>query len=451
MFAWVFILAAVLVGGVLGWKPALARYYVYKLETGADAAADQKLRKLGPAAIPVLVGAIGSGRKPEAEPELSSILRTFGDPGEKALLAAYHGEDRDMVRRARLAWALRDFKTENAHRAYLHAALDERLALHRALATLSDRPIVAALWALAARQEDDGRWSAPRWGAQGATDVEVTALALLAFLSFGDTPESGTYSHEVGRAVDFLMRAQKADGLLGSGSMREHALAGTALAGACEAGGRANAPLAAAQRAIMYTGSRQRSYSGWADVAGQAPDAFTTALCVMQLKTARISGLRVDGLYFEGAVRYLETLTITDEGSLNRLLIRPSSGKQPNVRSLACGIVVRRLLGFSQDDPQLARLAAEIANRTGEFMADPWAGYMAKVAAFGCGGDFWQTWCAAERDALPAAQNCFGVDYGLWPPDSEESRRLGLAGNTALRALELDLRYKGYIPLFKRR
>lgn len=449
MFVWVFALGALLVGAVLGWKPAVARYWVYRLERGNRTAAD-KLEELGPAAIPALIGAVARGRSLEAEPEASSLLAKLGAAGEKALLGAYRGEGSDMERSARLAWALRCFKTEAARKAYHHAMLDGRLALYRFHHPIRSYPVVAALWALAARQEDDGRWSASRWGTQEASDVEITALACLAFCSHGDTRQSGTYSFEFGRALDFLMREQRADGLLGSGSMREHALAGLALAEACSMEGNGASPLASlARRAADYTIARQESTGGWVNVPGEAPDAFTSALCVMQLKSAKIARLTVDPGAFQGALRFFDALVVGDDGGANRLLVRPRPGEPPTVRSLASGAVVRNFLGFSRDDPALVRLTAEAVRRHKEFMADPWAGYMGKIAAFQSGGEAWEKWYNAEKELLLPAQLSSGVGYGLWPPDSDEARRLGPVGHTALRTLGVLIGRRGeYIPLY---
>ena len=449
MFAWIFILAAVRVGGILGWKPALARYYVYKLETGDHTAGD-KLEKLGPAAIPVLIGAIGSGRKPEAEPELSSILRTFGDPGEKALLAAYHGENRDMVRRARLAWALRGVKTEDARKAYHQAVLDERLGLYRFRFAGNDRewPVRAALWALAARQEDDGRWSASRWGARGASDIEVTALVVLAFTSYGETRSSGLYSFEIGRAIEYLTKAQDQDGRFGSGSMREHALAGTAMAAAYGVEMTRGAPLAlGAGRAVEWTVARQERSGGWADVPGAAPDAFTSALCVMQLKSAKISGLSVAKESLERVLAFFDALTVPEDDGPDRLLVRPRPGERPTPRSAASAALVRSFLGVSSEDPQMVRLADEAAKCPADFIADPWAGCLGKFA-FLWRGECWQKWIEAERKTLKPAQTPSGVNYGLWPPNAADGHRLGLAGYTALRALEMDHGSHGYVPMY---
>ena len=449
MFIGVFSVAALLTGSILGWKPLLAIYWVHRLETGERTAA-AKLQELGPAAVPHLVGAIARGRQPSAEPQISSLLAGFGPAGEGALLDAYGRNHRNSDCRARLAWALRYCRGKPARTAYHQAILDEQLALYRRHEPIRDHPVAVALWALAARQEDDGRWSGSRWGARGASDTEVTSLASLAFLSYGETRKSGSYSFEVGRALDYLAGCQNQDGLLGSGSMRDHALAGMALAEACNMEGSRTSPLAAlAQRAADYTIARQESAGGWANVPGEATDDLTSALCVMQLKSTKLAGLTVTPPTLQAALDYFGVLTIGEDGGPDRHLVRTRAGERPTPRSLACEAIVRWLLGFVPDDPQFARLAGEAGGRPHEFIADPWAGFLGKMAFFLYHVECRQQWRDTEKKLLLPAQTSSGVSYGLWPANSDEGRRLGLIGHTALRAMEMVIGERGeYLPMY---
>ena len=53
------------------------------------------------------------------------------------------------------------------------------------------------------------------WNAQGRYPTAMTALAGLAFLSEGSTATTGKYSENVRRAVDYLVRQSRPNGLIG--------------------------------------------------------------------------------------------------------------------------------------------------------------------------------------------------------------------------------------------
>ena len=124
---------------------------------------------------------------------------------------------------------------------------------------------------------------------------------------------------------------------------------------------------------------------------------------------------------------------------------------------MACGIEVRECLGFPPADAQRMRLAEALAPRAAECAADPWAACLGQVTMYLSGGDHWKNWSAALKPLILDGQSVSGVNYGMWPAASPEGRRLGLAGNTALRALTLDVYYRytwllggpGWYPLYR--
>src|SRR3954471_20530723 len=53
------------------------------------------------------------------------------------------------------------------------------------------------------------------WTAQGRYPTAMTALAGLAFLSEGSTTTTGKYSDNIRRAVDYILRQSRPNGLIG--------------------------------------------------------------------------------------------------------------------------------------------------------------------------------------------------------------------------------------------
>ena len=114
----------------------------------------------------------------------------------------------------------------------------------------SERAVEDALMWFASTQDEQGFWDASRFGAGtakestsnnerpnvgGDADTGVTALAVLAFLGAGHTPENGEYAGTVRRALTWLVEQQVESGYLGGDAsfiagMYCHGMASFALA-----------------------------------------------------------------------------------------------------------------------------------------------------------------------------------------------------------------------------
>jgi hypothetical protein len=445
------------VGASLGWKPLLARYWLNRYMAG-DAAAAHKLTALGPTAVPVVVGYIernelpglrqadryldiapgpadyGSGSSSRAaHPE--DILGALDEPAERALFAALDRAGTDRERRARLCWALGHVRGEKAGRAHCRAHLDESLELWRFSRSRWAGTQYAALLYLAARQEDDGHWDAARWGAAGASDVEVTSLALLAFLGCGMTG-SWRYDWAVRVAQAFLIRAQRSDGCIGSGAGREHLIAALALSESWAMDQRDLALRDAAQRAADFA-FRNAS-------EGNVPDAVNAALEVFVATTAGSARLSVPG-GLAARVAAIQSavagLTVADGPEAG--LVRPRPGEAPTPASCAAACTALYLTGANRDDPRCRRLVAEVVRGRAETLSDPLAMWLGTSAAYQTGGQTWKDWSDFAKKSLVPAQNTRGSSFGGWPVASPAERRLGGVGTTALRCMYFDF-YRRY-------
>lgn len=122
-----------------------------------------------------------------------------------------------------------------------------------------------ALRWLARVQEKDGSWSTAKHGGKEEYEIGLTGLSLLAFLADGNTSRSGGHRQTVKRGLDFLLRNQKSNGLVGSDRghyMYSHAIAAIALFEAWLMTGDEDLQ-ASASSAVAFTAAAQNESGGW--------------------------------------------------------------------------------------------------------------------------------------------------------------------------------------------
>ena len=227
-------LAVILALGALGlglsvsWNTIRLHWWARGLR-GGDAASEARLKEAGIEAIPALLwviensgppgelhitvgqdGGVNLSELPEPgeTPSLraAKLLAELGEVGESALLERF-GTRRDPLMRARLAVGLRAFKSKRAGTAYWLALFDQDLVI----AGLSPCTGPAEAWMehLASLQEEDGRWNARKWGAEGASDLEVTSLCALGFMAYGHSSLYGKHRDNLRRALTFVAGHQR--------------------------------------------------------------------------------------------------------------------------------------------------------------------------------------------------------------------------------------------------
>ncbi|MDP7134362.1 MAG: terpene cyclase/mutase family protein, partial [Planctomycetota bacterium] len=159
---------------------------------------------------------------------------------------------------------------------------------------------------LVRNQEKDGSW---RTATTRPDHMGLMGLSCVALMAAGNTPGRGEYGAELSRALDFIMKNAKPNGLLHIGpahyDMYNHGLATLALA---EAYGMSHSPRIKAKlvRAVDLIVDCQGSRGGWQYVA--RPGDHDTSLCVMQMMALRAainSGIYVPKETVDKAVKYL--------------------------------------------------------------------------------------------------------------------------------------------------
>ena len=243
------------------------------------------------------------------------------------------------------------------------------------------------------------------------------------------------------------------DGRLGY----NHAIAGLALA---EAYGMGKSPEIGqvAQKAVDYSiKQHQHPYSGWRYSAKEAPDTSVTGWFVMQLKSAKIAGLQVDGVGFQGASAWLDKAT-NKEGRAG--YTSPSAN---DAAMTAVGMVCRQFMGTPNADPLLVGGAKQLAAATPAWEDKRPIGrergfyywYYGTLAMFQMGGDGWNKWNEALKPTLINNQ-CKGPmplsggmedKDGSWDPKSWIDPYGGRVMTTAMGALTLEVYYR-YLPMY---
>jgi hypothetical protein len=321
----------------------------------------------------------------------------------------------------------------------------------------TESAVEAALRWLARHQDKDGSWKAAQWEASASVDAGDTGLAVLAFLGAGYTHKSGQFADNVKRAVDWIIKQQGKDGCLTPGAYRvgyQHAICALALA---EAYGmsRDEALKEPAQKAVDYSVNvHQCPYSGWRYTAKEPADTSVTGWFVMQLKSAKIAGLKVDGSGFQGASKFLDTVT-SAEGWAGYM------GAQKGLPGMtAVGMVCRQFMGAPSDDPILKKSADNLQKTLpawpGGHRTSYYYWYYGTLAMFQMGGEGWKAWNDPLKKTLVDNQ-CKGPlplgggpedKDGSWDPKfDQDDQRAGRVYSTAIGALCLEVYYR-YLPMY---
>jgi hypothetical protein len=321
-----------------------------------------------------------------------------------------------------------------------------------------------ALEWLAYHQEADGHWDVKKFGGAGDVDAGITGIALLAFLGAGNSERIGQYKDNVKRAVAWIISQQEPDGSIGKkykehwhpGYAYHHAICGLALA---EAAGMARVPSTneAAQKAIDYTTEKHQRGEGserfaWRYLPKTDADASVSGWFVMQLKSAKMAGLKVDPASFEGALKFYDSIEIKKDYNGYPGGRFPYHDGGAMLNPSAIGTLCNLFLGRKADD---LRGGAEYLNDNQPKWGDPNLGlgngggfpmyyaYYGTLTQFQMGGDYWKKWNASIKSMLVPNQHKGGDEDGSWDPIGGKDD--GLGGRvymTAMGALCLEVYYR---------
>ena len=256
----------------------------------------------------------------------------------------------------------------------------------------------ALAW-MSSRQQPAGTF------AGSAGDDRWDALAVLAFLGAGNTPELGSHAEVVRRGLSHLEsrfpveREREAD--------EADALAALALVeGATLSADEGRKPVA--RRAVATLMAR---FEGDADV-----DPATSFWSAMTMLSAKDAGIAVDASALARA--------------------RALSGRTAEDWSPAAAAGAASFLGAIAEETVDA---SRIDEAVGESL-DPIALHLISYARFQAGGESWKTWRAVIEERVRATQQRSGAHRGSWAaPEGFGGGRLGA---TALATLTLEVSFR---------
>lgn len=225
--------------------------------------------------------------------------------------------------------------------------------------------VVGALQWLQRNQREDGSWE----GTGGAASaVGMTGMALVAFLSHGETHQSQAFGDTVRRAIDFLVAQQQPDGSFlsaraGQGHARTYAN-GMAAYALGEAYALTRIP---SLRPVMENGVRF-ILQGMQDTGGftyeyartERRDTSVAGWQVQAMKAAVIARADVPGLRerMQLAAEGMKMNFAPDRGMFR---YAPPEGGEPGRTCTAIGVLSLQLLGHRSD----AQVTAALATLTG--------------------------------------------------------------------------------------
>jgi len=164
------------------------------------------------------------------------------------------------------------------------------------------------------------------WTAQGRYPTAMTALSGLALMSEGSTATQGKYSDNIRRAVDYILRQSRPNGLIGDPLRDDRYTYGhgfsmlflSQVLGDEEDEDRRAELIDVLTRAVTFTGQAQTPAGGWGYVSAKDGGGFdegsTTITQVQGLRSCRNAGIPVPKEIIDKAVKYIHDCTLPDGG-----------------------------------------------------------------------------------------------------------------------------------------
>lgn len=305
----------------------------------------------------------------------------------------------------------------------------------------ADRAIERGLAFLVSRQQKDGSFGAGNYRGNAA----VSALAGLALLSGGSTPDRGPYGRQVALCVDYLLANARDSGFIvprggaSHGPMYGHGFATLFLA---ECYGMSPRPelrekLSKAVKLIVNT---QNKDGGWRYQPQRADADLSVTICeVMALRAARNAGLDVPKETIDRTIEYVKRSQNADGGFMYMI----QGGESDFARS-AAGVVALHSAGV-YEGPEVKKgldYLMQFLPGRGVVRRERYyyyGQYYAVQAMWQAGGNYWDRWYPAVRDDLIARQR---KDGSWMSPISNDYA-------TALACVVLQLP-NNYLPIFQR-
>jgi hypothetical protein len=297
---------------------------------------------------------------------------------------------------------------------------------------------------LAMNQNDDGSLGS---GSTYRRHVAVTALAGIAFLSAGNSPNRGKYGAHVEKIVQYLLANTDPTGLISTPEQRQqnpmygHGFATLFLA---EVYGMTQRPdirdkLKLAVNLIVNT---QNKEGGWRYFPVRRDADISVTVCqIMALRAARNAGIFVPKNTVELCTKYVKSCQNADGG----FMYQKFSNQQSIWPRTAAGIVALQSAGIyeGREVEMGLKYLADHLPRGEIFRLEAfyfYGHYYAVQAMWHAGGQNWRAWYPAIRDELMGRQ----THDGSWPDITVNSEY-----GTAMACIVLQMP-NNYLPIFQR-
>ncbi|MEM7166462.1 MAG: prenyltransferase/squalene oxidase repeat-containing protein [Planctomycetota bacterium] len=368
----------------------------------------------------------------------------------------------------------------------------------------TESAVLAALYWLMRHQHPDGHWSSHQYyrkntdepyklikyegysdgtGFEGF-DIGVTALAMLAYLGFGETHRSGQYPEfrpVMQKAMKWMLKQQarsgppEQEGRFGKEHPEEwiynHAIATMAMAELLVLTEDRLKLSKCVEKATRYCLRSQNEGYGWR--YGYKParnDTSVTGWMVLALKTARACTkqrlIKIDNSEyqqpFEWALAWFHTSTARSgkcgyqsPGDPGSTLLKAYEDPYPFTKDLSCmtavSVLCRLFAGESRRNAEIKKgvsiMMEELpdwrpARNKRKSKINMYYWYYATYAMFQHGGSQWREWNKAMQESLLPTQIQGGDEDGSWDPIGEWGIAGGRAYATAINAMTLEVYYR---------
>lgn len=320
---------------------------------------------------------------------------------------------------------------------------DIEKAAARLITPGAERSIERGLLWLQKEQRPDGSWGSGAYEGNTA----VTALAGMAFMAAGSTPDRGPHGREVRRAIDYLLANTQRSGFIsvvkgaGHGPMYGHGFSTMFLA-ECYGMTNRNEVRDTLSRAVKLIVQSQNAEGGWRYEPQRAEaDVSVTSCQVIALRAARNAGVFVPKETIDRAIEYIKKCQNADGGF--RYMLAAGERESGFPRS-ACALAALFSAGV-YEGPEIKKSvaylerfkpASGVAHRETYY---EYGHYYGVQAMWQIGGDAWNRWYPSVRDDLIARQQA----NGSWP--SQTSVEAATAMCVVALALPNNL-----LPIFQR-
>ncbi len=340
----------------------------------------------------------------------------------------------------------------------------------------TEQAIESGLLFLAKYQRADGSWHFEDFveNVDIRSDTAATALSLLSFQGAGYTHRQFKYENVCKRALTWMIQNQRPNGDLyvrtdpksdGNSWLYSHAIATLAL---CEAYGMTQDESIKknAQSAIDFLiQSQDPQGGGWRYQPKIGSDTSVTGWCMMALKSAELSGLRVSKESYRGITKWLEGSQASEtQKYLYRYNFQAADspttrhGRLPTPVMTSVGLLMRLYLGWRRDNPDMKSGTDWLIERPpAEGTAqnpqrDTYYWYYATQVMFHMGGDRWKKWYGSLYPMLIRTQTRDGDYLGSWEPNGRIPDAWGRFGGrlyvTTLNLLSLEVYYR-HLPIYE--